>query len=145
MARTTQPFVVSSGDDFDRLTRAGSSWATLDEIPRLLIRLPGLSSSEARVWEEKLETLRQSCGCAAAAQGMAVFSLACAVTGGLGAFPAIDRFGAGGLAAAGLAFAAGLALSAVVARGVSLYVARLRYRRMCFRLIGRLHAVRLSA
>lgn len=107
--------------------------------PRVLIRIEGLPQQEARVWEDKLDTIRQMCGCRSGAAAVVIFILA-AVGYGLLAEPH-TLISHGNVALDTGAFAAGLVLSGIIGKLIGLSAASTKYRYICRQLIERVQAL----
>jgi hypothetical protein len=108
--------------------------------PPVLLAIPQVPADENAAWADRLEYLRQECGCTAAVIGLGVFTLAsfaCVLAAALQTNPGIEPdyqvilFNAAWLVA-------GVILSALFGKLVGLTLAALRFRRTCRALLARL-------
>lgn len=107
--------------------------------PQVLIRVEGLRDQEAREWEDKLDSLREECGCRSGAIAVVIFIFA-AVSYGLFAAPytPIQR---GGVILDTVVFLVGLSLSAIIGKSIGLFAASKKYRYICAELVERVRSL----
>ena len=106
--------------------------------PQALILVPQMDHSEAAAWENRLEHLRQQCGCTAGAIGLAVFAIASVAYILRTSSLSNSDFNADNLVLPSAIFLGGLIMSAALGKLLALSVAIIRYRRTCFELKRRL-------
>jgi hypothetical protein len=131
-------FVVKTKDDLWNLLQPESPWHPFRR-PRPLIRIPELPPQEARAWEQRLDTIRQQCGCTSGALAMAAFALLFAVYSLRDLSSAAGSFGIASFAWQGTLLVAGLIASALMGKFLGLLSASIQFRRTCFDLHQRLH------
>ena len=130
-------FVVRKRDDLQHLPSPEGIMHPFRK-PQLLIRIPQIAEPEARVWEWRLENLRQQCGCAEGAIALGVFALSFVAVAIYNTSPATGNLQRGEFLLDGVLFLGGLIVSALVGKFIGLSVAMVRYRFACFELQERL-------
>ena len=137
------PLLIRTEADLLALIRWQSLLHPFRKPPALLLNIPQLPADENAVWSQRLEYLRQQCGCTAAAICLGVFTLASFVyvlAAALQTKPGIepDRQA---MLFNGALFFAGLILSALLGKLVGLTFAALRFRQTCRALQTRLQTL----
>jgi hypothetical protein len=133
------PRAVCSEVELVELSHAGSLFHPFRK-PAVRLELPTLSARENAVWQDRLEALRQECGCRAAVAALAVFVLA-GIAWVLVAALQPNRGGETDYSAIGIysaASLAGLVLCTLLGKFAGLAQAHGRYRRTCRALLQRL-------
>jgi hypothetical protein len=133
------PLLIRTEADLLALIRPQSLLHPFRKPPALL-GIPQLSADENAAWCQRLEYLRQQCGCTAAAIGLGIFTL----TGFVYVLTAALQTNPGtepdhqAILLNGAVFFAGLILSVLLGKLVGLTFAALRFRRTCRALQTRL-------
>jgi hypothetical protein len=128
--------VVKNADDIRELLRTEGMLHPFRK-PRALIRIPELAPVEARAWEQRLENLRQQCGCTAGALAMGCFVIAFVVYSAWHSSTTPSPLTPAVLASQGAMLVIGLVLSALLGKFAGLLSASWRFRRACLELLER--------
>jgi len=133
-------FVIKTGDDIRELMRPEGPFHPFRK-PRAFIRMPGLSPAEALAWEQRLENLRQRCGCTSGAVAMGLFAVLFTLHAVFDSPLATSSPSLSDLWLRGGVFAVGLILSALAGKFLGLLSASLQFRRACHDLLYRPSAI----
>jgi len=129
--------VVRTADDLWKLLRPESVLHPFRK-PRPLLQIPELPRREACLWEQRLDSLRQQCGCTSGAIAMGLFTILFVTYSALHISPA-SNWELASVAGQAAILVAGLIFSALIGKFVGLLAASLRFRRTCLALHQRLH------
>jgi hypothetical protein len=134
------PFVVRRKADL-RLLLQSEGILHPFRRPPFLLRIPELPEPEAGAWEQRLEGLRQECGCTSGALALGAFVVLFLVYALHSSLSALDHLQPRVLLLGGAFFVAGLILSALIGKFLGLSMAGIRFRRTCSELHQRLQAL----
>jgi hypothetical protein len=135
-------FVIKTKDEIQQLLRAEGLLHPLRR-PRVLIRMPGISHEEAQAWEQRLEELRQQCGCTSGAISLGLFVVLFTLHAVLDSPLATAGPCLSDLCLQAGIFAFGLILSALAGKFMGLLSSSLQFRRACHELMHRPSAIRV--
>jgi hypothetical protein len=128
--------IVRGSSELQQVLRAGAPLRR----PQLRIAVPHMAAREARSWESRLDTLREDCGCRAGAFALAGFVFCFLVAAVLDDAAIADGHAAVSLAVYGGGFVGGVVLSALAGKLIGLWLATVRFRRVCRQLQEHLRA-----
>lgn len=121
--------VVRSKSDLRLLPRRESILHPFRKPP-LAIRVPELPLPEAQAWEQRLENLREQCGCTAGAIALLAFVVGFVVYVLHRNLTMPENLSPGSLWLGAVVFVAGVVLSALGGKFAGLWVADVRFRRI---------------
>ena len=130
-------FVVRSKDDLWKMLQPESALHPFRK-PRPVLQIPELPPQEAWLWEQRLDNLRQQCGCTSGALAMGLFVILFVTYSALNLSPA-GNGELSSLAQEAAILIGGLICSALAGKFAGLLAASLRFRRTCLALHQRLH------